>query len=383
MATLPITHRNPGAPAGTATARPGWNPNDPAASLLDWFNTQLQQNPRYVPPKGFKVSGGQVVKDVGWSQRVAQIMPYVAAAVATYGVASGIAAGLGAAGATGVGATDLAAGPGAVSGLGGLGTIGTEVAVPGAAGAGVAGAGAAGATGAGAGAGADGVTGLIPGNAGSDIELGAGSDYGNAVTSAAKGTPGWLTAALAGAGFATNMANTMAERQNVQAQIAAAKARGDQQTALDESKLDPFRQQMSQAEDLSSLDRLQHGSYTPVKLQPAAGPLVTPGAGNPYAGAIPTTTGGYSYEKSPQLLSGAQQLENDVSAGHTAPTMTSPANYGKTATLDLNAGAPAGTATNSATLSLLQQFLSNEAKKRAAASSGAAGVTTGSSLSYA
>jgi hypothetical protein len=105
----------------------------------------------------------------------------------------------------------------------------------------------------------------------------------------------------------------------------AANNRARQQTAERESELDPFRQQMDQAGDVASLDRLERASYTPHRY------TMSP------RGAAPQieSTGGYDYTKSPELVAAAAALKNDVLSGHTAPTMTDPKNFGKTAVLNL------------------------------------------------
>lgn len=121
------------------------------------------------------------------------------------------------------------------------------------------------------------------------------------------------------------------------ASIAADKARGDQSTALQESMASPFRHQAAQGATAAALDRMERGTYAPTKLSMP---------NNSYAKYIPQRTGGFSYEKSPELISAARNLKTDVLSGRTAPTMTDPLNYGRTGTLALDAqGNPApGTA---------------------------------------
>jgi len=97
-----------------------------------------------------------------------------------------------------------------------------------------------------------------------------------------------------------------------------------QRTAQVESTLDPFRQQMAQGGDLAKLDRLERSSLTPVRVNAAGGP------GAPFG-----QSGGYSYSKSPELVSSAAALKKSIMAGNGAPTMTNPNNYGKTSALDL------------------------------------------------
>jgi hypothetical protein len=135
-----------------------------------------------------------------------------------------------------------------------------------------------------------------------------------------------------GTGVAGALASYLSKKGDRKAEAAAlqktleAKAASDRQsTALDESKLDPFRQQMFQANDLSSLDRLERATYSPVHLSAAPG----------YGASVPHLFGGASYEKSPELVSAAGALKRNIIGGNVAPSMTDPANYGKTAALNL------------------------------------------------
>ncbi len=138
-----------------------------------------------------------------------------------------------------------------------------------------------------------------------------------------------LSAAGAGLG-AVVTAISAADAKKRADQLAAqqqqlTKDQANQQVALKETTLDPFRQQMSQAGDISALDRLQLGSYTPVHLTAAPG----------YEKYVPQMTGGFSYQKSPELISSAAALKQNIMGGNVAPTMTDPTNYGKTAALNL------------------------------------------------
>lgn len=99
-----------------------------------------------------------------------------------------------------------------------------------------------------------------------------------------------------------------------------------QQTALDESKLDPWRGTMSQVGDASKLDRLAGSTYTPVSVSRGPGGRVN-------------TTGGATYNKSPELIAAAKAAAQLIlSGGGRTPTMTDPANYGQTGTVDLTRG---------------------------------------------
>ena len=124
---------------------------------------------------------------------------------------------------------------------------------------------------------------------------------------------------------ASGKMNKRAE-QIAREELAARKAAGDQDVALKESMLDPFRQQLSQAGAIGTLDRMERATYTPSKMTNLP---------SRYAKYVPQMTGGYSYQKSPELISSAASLKRNVMGGNVAPTMTNPANFGKTATLDL------------------------------------------------
>jgi hypothetical protein len=143
----------------------------------------------------------------------------------------------------------------------------------------------------------------------------------------------------AGSGVAGSVAGTISDianrKRQQQAQREALQASRDANTldvAQAESGLDPFRHQMSQASALSSLDRLERGSYKPVSLSAAPG----------YEKYVPHLFGGASYEKSPELIADARALKQNVRGGNVAPTMTDPTNYGKSSALDLVSIAAAG-----------------------------------------
>lgn len=132
-------------------------------------------------------------------------------------------------------------------------------------------------------------------------------------------------------------ANATRDQQNkmTDKELAASKAARDQSTALQESLANPFRGQASQIATASALDRTARGSYTPVHMTPPPG----------MEKYVPQMSGGYSYDKSPALTNAAAAAEKDVLAGHTAPTMTDPMNYGRTAALSLDEnGNPTGPA---------------------------------------
>lgn len=129
-------------------------------------------------------------------------------------------------------------------------------------------------------------------------------------------------------GIAGSIANINNQNRQAQAQQEANQLSRDTNTldvAKSEETLDPFRQQMDQAGDLAKLDQLQHASFHRVNVAPD--PM--------YASSVPQVSGGFSYEKSPQLLSDAAALQKNIEGGNVAPTMTDPTNYGKTGTLNL------------------------------------------------
>lgn len=143
----------------------------------------------------------------------------------------------------------------------------------------------------------------------------------------------WTSLLLAGGmGVANGIANAKAKKGDrafeaeQQRKALEAKAFADRQgVAADESKLDPFRQQMSQATDLAALDRMERGTYSPVRLSGASD----------YAKYAPNVSGGFSYEKSPELIQSAGMLKRNIMGGNVAPTMTDPNNYGNSAALNI------------------------------------------------
>jgi hypothetical protein len=151
---------------------------------------------------------------------------------------------------------------------------------------------------------------------------------------------GWDDLAVSGVGFLSGLfgggAKAKQEEKNRQTQLEIAQMDDRRarelallEAALKESQLNPFRQQLSQATSVRDLDYLERGRYTPTKMTvPAA-----------MQGFMPQMSGGFSYTPDPAVLKGYGDLKRDVMSGHTAPTMTDPSNYGKTATLDLLSGA--------------------------------------------
>lgn len=161
--------------------------------------------------------------------------------------------------------------------------------------------------------------------------------------------PAWLIPALTFGGAAIGgIASSIASRKNaeqqaeVEKEIAEARIKAEkelaalnnraswerqtQNIASEEGALDPFRQQVQQGNAISWLDRMERERLDPVNFD---------FSGNPYASYIPKMSGGYSYEQSPELRSSAAALKKNVMSGAVAPSMTDPANYGRTAALNL------------------------------------------------
>lgn len=147
--------------------------------------------------------------------------------------------------------------------------------------------------------------------------------------------------ALAGAaegigGILESRANRKNQEQLTEQELKAREAEDLRRVAAAESLANPFRHQAAQGATAAALDRQERSTYKPVQVTPASA----------YAKYVPQVSGGFSYEKSPELVAASGALKRDVLAGHTAPTMTDPANYGKTAALNLDAsGNPKGPTT--------------------------------------
>jgi hypothetical protein len=143
----------------------------------------------------------------------------------------------------------------------------------------------------------------------------------------------WI--ALAGLGAAGTSAY-LSSRQNRQNRDAAAeqaeldrderKGTNLLEVASRESLADPFRQQLSQGNALQRLDMMARANYTPSKIS------VPPEMQR----FVPQVNHGFSYTPNPDLQTAAKLLQRSIASGQTAPTMTDPANYGRTAALNLN-----------------------------------------------
>jgi hypothetical protein len=96
--------------------------------------------------------------------------------------------------------------------------------------------------------------------------------------------------------------------------------------AQGESMADPFRHQNNQASSLAMLDRIANAQRGRTQIS-------VPSEMQRF---VPQISGGYSYEASPDLRTSAKLLQRSVAGGQGAPTMTDPANYGRTGAVNLN-----------------------------------------------
>jgi hypothetical protein len=100
--------------------------------------------------------------------------------------------------------------------------------------------------------------------------------------------------------------------------------------AADENARDPFRQQMAQIRNLGQMDMMQS-----MKAPAPAGPS------GPYARPAGEGVQPGSYAPSAEMLQWIAQMKRNVAGGqNTAPTMTNPANYGKTSVMNLSSPQP-------------------------------------------
>lgn len=249
--------------------------------------------------------------DSGWSPQTAGTA--LAMGLGGWAGAAGLAA-LGAGGGAGAGgaaATGAAGGVegGAVAGLSPY--VASGVLGPSAAGAGAAGAGAAGAGAAGAGAAAAGSAAPAAGVPWSTI-----LDYG-------------VSAGGAALASGQNQSNLQDELTFRREQLRQQRDLANQKTAVDESTMDPFRGYMTQGRDMGRLDlMLQGAETTPVQPDAKYGAGFTPSPRSYTPSALTR-----------QVLTSAR---DNVSNGRTVPTMTDPANWGKTPVVSLDGSNPNG-----------------------------------------
>lgn len=125
-----------------------------------------------------------------------------------------------------------------------------------------------------------------------------------------------------------------AQKQIEQMRIAEAQRAQNQDVALKESTLDPFRQQMLQARDLQRLDQ-QQNLRAPTQYG-MSNPRLTALVGGGLQPMDRSQPRQPSYTPSPELLNWLGSLKTNIAGGQNqAPTMTNPANYGHTSALDL------------------------------------------------
>jgi hypothetical protein len=129
---------------------------------------------------------------------------------------------------------------------------------------------------------------------------------------------------------ARNNAKTAKEIEAMR--IAEQQRAQNQTTAFQESQLDPYRQLMMQGRDLSRLDMQQFTK--PTQAYGISDPKTAAIVGaTPYDRSQPRTP---SYAPSADLLNWLGSIKTNVASGQNqAPTMTNPANYGKSSVLDL------------------------------------------------
>lgn len=165
-----------------------------------------------------------------------------------------------------------------------------------------------GAAGAGGGAGAAGA---------SAATSAAGTAAAGAGTAAAAGGVPWLPiigAASGGASAAGQAISANKQRQSEKDRL-----------ALEESTLNPFRQQLAQAKSIGQLDMMEHAPTRGTRLS----------APTRYAAAAGDIDFRPSYAPSADVRSSAAALKQDVMAGNTAPRIGDPKNRGRSAVLDL------------------------------------------------
>jgi hypothetical protein len=135
----------------------------------------------------------------------------------------------------------------------------------------------------------------------------------------------WATLALGAGGAAASLytanRNRTQDRELREDENQMTEEQHLRQTALNESLADPFRHQVDQNRALGRLDAITQFQR----------PTITaPANVAPYMGQV---SGGY--QPSAQMQDAARKLFGDVASGHTAPSMTDPANYGRTAAVNL------------------------------------------------
>lgn len=129
---------------------------------------------------------------------------------------------------------------------------------------------------------------------------------------------------LASTYFASSSANKQQKQQTeLQRQQMAQNAQNDAaRLALEESTLDPWRSSMFQANNLAALDKLERSKSSPVQMS----------LPSRYAQYAPSFSGGFSYEKSPEMLAAIAELKKQMLAGQgRTPSTTTPKPVGVSA----------------------------------------------------
>jgi hypothetical protein len=145
-------------------------------------------------------------------------------------------------------------------------------------------------------------------------------------------TWGPVIAGAGATGVSAYMSQRNRNRDREDAEAAREEDRADRREtnildiAQGESMADPFRHQNNQASSLAMLDRIANAQRGRTQIS-------VPSEMQRF---VPQISGGYSYEASPDLRTSAKLLQRTVASGQGAPTMTDPANYGRTGALNLN-----------------------------------------------
>lgn len=116
-----------------------------------------------------------------------------------------------------------------------------------------------------------------------------------------------LLAALiisAAAGAGSSAANSMSQRRNAREQREQDTRERAADRVFDESQLNPYREQLSQAGSLGRLGLMKGASYTPYSM----------GRGGAYTDAL-SPSGGFSFESDPRTGAAASALYDSVLRG--------------------------------------------------------------------
>lgn len=152
-----------------------------------------------------------------------------------------------------------------------------------------------------------------------------------------------LAAGIGGTALTAYMMKRQGDQQaqQNQQQMQMSEEQSLRDTALKESLADPFRHLRQQGAGLTSMDLLANFPRTSSNITPPANVA-------PYMGTVSR-----GWTPSESLRTNASKLYDAIAAGRTAPTMTDPANYGRTGALNLTSSTTpsaggGGTAPNAA-----------------------------------